>query len=270
MYQAHWGLRDDPFRNSLDPGRFFRSPPYDEALARLHFLIEGAWRFGLVLGPAGIGKSLLTQVFASELKRTPTQVVQVALQGLECNEVLWHLAAGLGLAPGTGDRTASLWRQIMDRLTEFRYQQLPCVIILDDLDRAASQVPELVGRLLHASDAPESRITIVATAQAGEFGRLGRLLDLVDLRIDLAPWTLEETADYLRTAVMQAGCTRSIFHSSAVESIHQLSRGVPRRINQLAELVILAGAANALRQIDAQTVQSVDAELALPAAAAAH
>lgn len=40
MYQAHWGLRESPFRGLLDPKFFYQSPTHEEALARLHFLVE--------------------------------------------------------------------------------------------------------------------------------------------------------------------------------------------------------------------------------------
>ena len=69
MYQSHWGLRESPFRNCLDPQSFYQSPTHEEALARLHFLVEQHRRLGLLLGPAGSGKSLLLEVFAAATRR---------------------------------------------------------------------------------------------------------------------------------------------------------------------------------------------------------
>ena len=59
MYQSHWGLRESPFRDGPDPQSFYQSPTHEEALARLHFLVEQHRRLGLLLGPEGSGKSLL-------------------------------------------------------------------------------------------------------------------------------------------------------------------------------------------------------------------
>ena len=66
MYASHWGLRESPFRNCLDPHCFYQSPTHEEALARLHFLVEQHRRLGLLLGPDGSGKSLLLEVFAAQ------------------------------------------------------------------------------------------------------------------------------------------------------------------------------------------------------------
>ena len=65
MYQQYWGLRESPFRGSLDVAQFFATPNHDEALARLHFLVDGRRRLGLVAGKFGIGKSLLLEFFPS-------------------------------------------------------------------------------------------------------------------------------------------------------------------------------------------------------------
>ena len=70
MYQSHWGLRQSPFRSCLDPQSFYQSPTHDEALARLHFLVDEHRRLGLLMGPAGSGKSLLSwRSFARQLRR---------------------------------------------------------------------------------------------------------------------------------------------------------------------------------------------------------
>ena len=69
MYQTHWGLRETPFRTCLDPRFFYQSPTHEEALARLHFLVEQNRRLGVLLGEPGSGKSLLLEVFAAEGRR---------------------------------------------------------------------------------------------------------------------------------------------------------------------------------------------------------
>lgn len=264
MYQAHWGLRDDPFRNRLDTRRFQRSAVYDEALARLHFLIEGNWRFGLILGPAGVGKSLLAAVFCDELRRQVAQVGRLNLRGVDATETPWRLAVALGLSPAASELPATIWRRISDRLVEHRYQRMPTVLVIDDLDRASASVHEQVARLLASDSAPDARLTLIGTGDASNLPRLGRLLQQVDLRIDLAPWTLEETEAYLTAALERSGCRRPVFTRAAIEKVFELAQGNPRRTNQLAEMSILAGAAAELTQIGADTIEGVEYELGIP------
>lgn len=60
---------------------------------------------------------------------------------------------------------------------------------------------------------------------------------------------------------MQVGCTDLIFSTEALHQLHDLAGGIPRRVAQLANLALLAGAGRELEQIDADTVDSVYHEL---------
>src|SRR4051794_40746625 len=74
MYQAYWGLGESPFRGHLDARYFHQSATQEEALARLHFLVEERRTLGLLLGEAGSGKSQLFEIFAAQLPRFRRQV----------------------------------------------------------------------------------------------------------------------------------------------------------------------------------------------------
>jgi len=99
IYNSHWHLRDAPFRDCHDPRMFFQSPTHDEALARLHFLVEERRRLGLLLGPPGTGKTLLFEVFAGELRKKGLAVACVSLVGIESP----GLTSCLSIARRVGD-----------------------------------------------------------------------------------------------------------------------------------------------------------------------
>ena len=112
MYPSHWGLRESPFRNCLDPRLFYQSPTHDEALARLHFLVEQHRRVGLLLGPDGSGKSFLLEVFAEQLRRSGRPAAKVSLLAIEPAELLWLVALELGLNPEPVQSMTALWRMV--------------------------------------------------------------------------------------------------------------------------------------------------------------
>jgi general secretion pathway protein A len=262
MYHIGWGLRETPFRARLDPRFFYKSPIHDEALARLHFLVDDRRRVGVLMGQTGSGKSLLLNVFAAEMRDLGRPTVTIGLLGVDQAGLLWQLATDLGVAPERDAQTAVLWQAIGDRLTEYRYQQLSTVVLLDDADRAKPDAIALVARLAQYDLSPEARLTIVLAGRQQTMGRLGRtLLELAELRIDLEPWEPADTDRFLRESLSRAGCQKRVFDDSAVERLHELGSGVPRRISHLADLSLLAGAAENLTTIDAETVESVYEEL---------
>jgi type II secretory pathway predicted ATPase ExeA len=260
MYQSHWGLSESPFRGSRDVRYFYQSPVHDEALARLHYLVENHRRAGLLAGPAGSGKSLVLEVLRRQLRRQGTEVARACALGAGERELLWSLADDLRLNPRPDADTFALWRVVADCVTELRYQRRDAVLLVDDVDRGGEDVRRLCQRLTQIDPAPDSRLTLVLTAIDPR--RLGRsLLGLCDLRIELDPWDADETAGYLSASLSHAGRVAPIFDPAASRRIHALAQGIPRRVGQLAELALVAGAGKGLSSIDEDTVESAYREL---------
>jgi len=264
MYQQYWGLSERPFPSRVGLAEFFESPSHEEALARLQFLVEQRYRVGLLLGPSGSGKSLLMNVFAQMLRRSGRKAALLSLMGQDVNGFVTQLALQLAVEPARRPSPEALWQPIVDRIVANRYQRRDTVLLLDDADEAAEPVLARIVRLVECDVSPESRLTAVVAAEKGRPHRLGRrLLDLTELKIEIEPWTTEETAAFLRHALSQAGRDRAIFDNGAVDRLHQLTNGVPRRICQLAELALAAGAGQEKAEIGGETVEAVFEELAI-------
>lgn len=262
MYQRHWGLEESPFASRVNPGSFYESPTHEEALARLDFLVDERRRLGLLMGPAGSGKSLVIGLFARRSRDLGRVAVEIGLVGVEPEEFPVLLAIGLGLNPRPGLSGPAIWRLVGDRIAEFRYQQTPTVLLLDDADGARPAVLTQVTRLAKSESGPDSRLTIVLAGQPTPMGRLGTaLLERADLRIDLEAWERADTAQFIESSLRKAGRSTPVFGGPAVTRLHELAQGIPRRVSQLADLALVAGAGRNLTSIDAETVDSACREL---------
>lgn len=258
MYQAWWGLKRSPFSAHAAGESLAASPVHAEAIARLEFLRDSHSRFGLVLGPAGSGKSAVLHELARRTARTGTVVSSLSAAAAEEDHLLGRLAIDLGVAAGG---PLPLWLRLADRLEELELESLAALVLLDDLDLATAGGLAVVERLLALTAAP---LTIVASVRPERARRLGRrLLDHVALRTDLAPWNEEETRHYLDTTLAAAGRSQPAFDEAAVRRLFELSHGTPRRVNQLAQLALLAGASQQLTRIDAETIDAVEEELSV-------
>lgn len=261
MYQDYWELRHHPFRDG-GAAHYLPTSVHDEALARLQYLIESRHRLGLLLGPPGSGKSLVLEVFAAQLRSGGCQVAHVNLLGRDVQEALWHTAAGWSLNP---DRTAppfELWRLLADRLVENRWQHLPTIALFDDADDASPDVLGQVLRLVHCEPSADTPLTVVLAGATDRLSYLGRrLLELAELRIDLHPWDLVDTEQYVCRSLERAGRAAPAFGNDALVRLHELSQGIARRVGLLAELGLLAAAASGLPLVDAHTIEGVYDEL---------
>lgn len=262
MYQAYWGLAEPPFRGCLDPNSFYQSPTHEEVLARLNFLVEQHRRLGLLIGPSGSGKSLVLEVFARQLRRRGCSVAKLSLLDVEPSEMLSLLATEWELPVGSLQTSPVLWRSLTNRLIEHRYQQLETVVLFDDGDQADPRTLQHVARLVRFAPSPEMRLTIVLAGHQECLAKLGQsLLSLADLRINVEPWQRADTEQYVNTLLSRAGRRTPVFAQRAVDRLHELAHGIPRRVSQLADLSLLAGAGQSLDQIDAQVVEEAYQEL---------
>jgi type II secretory pathway predicted ATPase ExeA len=242
-------------------GPFFRSASYEEALARAHFLVEHRKLLGLFVGESGTGRSSLFVDFAHQLRRIGLQVACLHLYGVSADEMLWQLAASLGINPPADATTGKLWRSITDALAAARFQQQHVVMLLDDVDRAQPKVLTAIMRIAKCDPAAVGNQTLVLGCHSDRITAIGpALLDLATLRIELGSWSADETEQYLR-ASLQA--TEIECASDVGARLYELSAGVPRRAQQLLDLALVATQAQDSHLLENSLLDAVAGQLAV-------
>lgn len=262
MYANYWGLAEIPFRNTLDTRWFYESPVHEEALARLLFLIENHRRCGVLSGPAGTGKSLILELLRREAARGTGEIARVDLFGRSARELLWEVSAELGLCPGHDDGPHRLWRKLHDHVLANRYARAPLVLVLDHLDKGHAECTGVVERLQRLSALGDTGLTLILGVRGERTAALTETLrELSDLRIELAPLDREQTEHYVETLLFKAGASRSFFEPSAFDRLFAETRGIPRALNRLCDLALLAGMADHATTIDDAMVAAASEEL---------
>lgn len=262
MFIGHWGLNEAPFEESLDVLRFEGSAGHEEALARLSFLAEQRRPFGFLLGEEGTGKSLLLAVLADEVRDRQQPAAVIDLLGLNADEMLWQVAVTLDLAPADAAGSRTLWRSISDHLSAMQQARVPTVLIFDHLERAGSGCLSALERLLHLQATCDCWTTFLVSARnADAFRFAGLMSEFSSLRVELPPLDAAETDRYVTARLNAAGCVEHPFDRSASAEIFRQTGGVPRAINRLCELSLLAAIGSGRERVDAAIVRHVAAEL---------
>lgn len=259
---SRWTWNEAPFSTKLDIRRFFLGTTQEEALSRMHFLVDNRRRLGVLTGPAGCGKSMVLEVCAKQLRQQNRRVTKQSLIGLDGAEFLWRLAAGFGANPHVSATPLQLWRSIDDQITANRYQRVSSVLIFDDVEEAETEVLTALARLAQTDQSDDSRLTIILACDPSRTQLLGpRLQELCDLLVELEPWTESETAEFLQESLQAVACSRDLFADDAVKRLYELTEGVPRRVQQIAQLSLVAAVAQDLETVDSDTVSAVFDEL---------
>jgi type II secretory pathway predicted ATPase ExeA len=257
IVQSHWGLRNMPFPDQPDARAFYFADSHDEAFARLHYVVEHGRQACVVEGIEGIGKTLVSRMHSSEVARRGFATGWLNIRGATDDSIREQMANELGL-PWSEEPT---WRRLGQRCQELILERGRLVLTFDDADSAAPDVLEQL-RALFDRQSPGDGLTAILTTRTARCGRLrGRFSELSDLRVELGPWSRDDTAKFLSTSMVRAGGESSAFDSAAVDRVHDRAQGNPREICKLARLTLFAGASDRATAIDGQTVESVAAEL---------
>ena len=94
-----------------------------------------------------------------------------------------------------------------------------------------------------------------------KLGVLAALDQRIGLRYAMPPMTPEETGSYLRHHVKLAGRSDTLFSDDAIALIHQVSRGLPRAVNNLAIQALVAAYAGKKAIVDESSARAAVTEV---------
>ena len=268
MFQDYWGLKGNPFPADPLSTPWFQSAAGQEASARLRFLVDQQRRLAVLVGNPGSGKTWLLASLAAELRDDGKTALRIDLAGLDGPGLLRELASQLDIPPATSDHLTSLRRAVDDGLAVARYQNRGVVLLLDHASLAPADVEAELLRL--AKRASPAGLTLILALCHRGLTRLGwQLQQLIHLRAQLDPWDLLDVNGFISAALAREGRKAPAFDDRALETLTERCEGLPRRLVQLAELSLVAAAAQGLRRVDRQTIEQVDEELLTGAVATA-
>jgi type II secretory pathway predicted ATPase ExeA len=262
MYETYWNLNHNPFSGSSESQFYHESPAHEEALARLQFLVERHRRVGVLTGPTGTGKSLLLRVLLDQSQRGRYQGSLIDATHCDAGELTSRLGQAFGISVEEATSPAALWFMLEDELRGRRAEQAATVLLIDHLDQSDNAACQVLDRLLSICESTRCTMTvIVAAAQIESLPPDSRLLNLCELRISLETLDRESTSEYITDHVAQAGCERELFTAEALGAIYDRTQGVPRAIDRLGDLSLLAGMGESASAIDEALVVRAATEL---------
>jgi len=273
MYSQYWQLKRRPFENTLEPEFFFPSQTHQAALLKLRYLIENQKGAGVLVGPTGAGKTFVTHRLANNLGRQIGPWINLVFPQMSADDLLTDVAIRLGGESVVSDRpTPSVFprgaalRMIERSLDEHASAGRHPVLVIDDThlidDPATLQALEL---LLNFQQPPQRAFSLILLGDRlllSRLARFPRFEERLAVRAMLQTLSPDETARYIQFRLEVSGARTAIFDDEALVEIAELSGGIPRRINRLADLALLVGYADARGELSAADVAAVSDELA--------
>lgn len=266
MYESHFLLSHRPFTPAPNADAYLPTGTLEQARQTLTRCIERGEGPGLVIGPAGTGKSLLCNILAQHF-RGKLQVAHLAGARL-CTRraLLQNILFELKLPYRDMDE-GELRLSLVDHLEPRSGGPEGLLLLVDEAHTLPLRLLEEVRLLTNVVRDGQSRVRLVlaggmALEERLSSPKLESFHQRIAARCYLQSMGRDETIYYVQEQIRRCGASAdSVFTADAQAAIHTATDGIPRLINQLCDHALMLTALGGKRQLDAAGIEEAWADL---------
>jgi general secretion pathway protein A len=265
MYLEYYGLKEAPFNLTPDPRFLFFTHNHREAFDHLVYGIDNRKGFVELTGEVGSGKTTICRaVLAGLTRRVKTSLILNPC--LTESQLLRAILKDFGLNAKGRDRLTNI-----NILNSFLLENLQAgnnvALIIDEAQDLSPAILEQVRLLSNLETDQHKLLQIVLCGQPELRQRLAspdlrQLRQRISVRYHLVPLNEPETGQYIEHRLRMAGWENGqLFANDAMHMIYNYARGIPRLINSVCDISLLAGYVASTTVIDAACVNKAIKQL---------
>ena len=269
MFNDFYGLTGRPFQLTPDPTFYFESLTHRKALSYLSYGLAQSEGFVVITGEVGAGKSTLVAHLMATIDPARLTAAQIVTSKLDGEELVHVVAQAFGLIVDGHDKASALGA-IEAFLHDEARAGRRCLLVVDESQNLEIDALEELRMLSNFQlgahpllqtlllGQPEFRETIQ------EHPQLEQLRQRVIAAHHLEAMELGEVQPYIEHRLKCVGWDGNPkFDQRVFTELFEASGGVPRRINQICNRLMMLGAIDQRNRIDGAMLSQVLEELAL-------
>ena len=267
MFDDFYGFTGRPFQLTPDPAFYFESLSHRKALSYLGYGLAQGEGFVVITGEVGAGKSTLVAHLMGTIDRQRLTAAQIVTSKLDGEEIVHIVARAFGL-PVAGHDKAGALSAIENFLHEQARNGRRSLLVVDEAQNLSIGALEELRMLSNFQLGAQPLLQILLLGQP-EFRTqiqchpaLEQLRQRVIAAHHLDAMVSGEVEPYVMHRLRQVGWNGDpSFDARLFGELYTATGGVPRRINQIANRLLLLGAVERKHQIDGVMLSKVLAEL---------
>ena len=266
MYEAFFGLQSRPFAAGPRPERYFPASAVEAARQVLGRCIERSEGAGLLIGPAGTGKTLLLQVLAMQFRASLEIACLSSGRLTSRKELLQALLFELGL-PYRGLDEGESRLSLIDHLSQTAGNYQGLLLLIDEAHTLPLRLLEELRLITNLVRHGQPRVRLVLAGgpvleERFASPKLEAFNQRLAARCYLEGFERAETMEYVRTQIRLAGGSpEQSFTADALEAVHRATDGIPRLINQVCDHALILAYAGGCRQLGTPAIEEAWADL---------
>jgi type II secretory pathway predicted ATPase ExeA len=253
-----------PFGKDLAAGMLHAHGAHGEAVARISWCISEQ-AIGVISGECGAGKTVAARAAVAALDASRHTVLYLGTPGVGLRGIYGLIVTALGAAPRF--HHAALIPQAQELLAaEASERGKQVVLIIDEahlLDAESLEGVRCLSNMGMDQAAPFCLLllgqpTLRRRLRQGMFAALDQR---VAVRYAINGLSAAETTSYIAHHLALAGRADTLFSDDAIGLIHEVSRGLPRQVNNLAVAALIAAFAANKAIVDESAARVAVAEI---------
>lgn len=265
MYESYFGLTERPFSIAPDPHYLYMSMRHKEAMAHLSYGLSQGGCFIVLTGEVGTGKTTLCRNLLTDLPNN-VDVALILNANLNEAELLQTVCDELKISYSDDLSQKQLLDLINHYLLKTFSENRHTVLIIDEAQLLKRDVLEQIRLLTNLETTKSKLLQIILIGQPELYGLLSRndlrqLAQRVTARYHLGSLQRNEIEEYVNYRLGVAGCKQPLFTRQALNKMHDLTGGIPRKINVLADHSLLATYSQTRAVVDSKIVTKAAKEV---------
>jgi general secretion pathway protein A len=297
MYKEYFGFKTEPFNITPDPDLFYCSDQIDEIIKALEYILDKRRGFIVLTGDVGTGKTILSRTLLNKLANFNTTLILNPFLNEE--EMLYYICKDFGITKDKSKSykhsAIPFFKKLFSKnktekeddeeetnelsinkgelfylLAKFfvkSYKQgKNNLIIVDEAQNLSFEAFEMIRQISNIELDDTKLVQILFVGQPELIDKLNKreyrqLKQRITTVLEMKPLNLTDTINYINFRVQETlHYKKFLFTNSALKLIYKYSKGVPREINQIAELSLTAAFSNNHKMVTKRDVKTAAKE----------
>ena len=234
-------------------------------MAHLSYGLSQGGCFIVLTGEVGTGKTTLCRNLLNDLPEN-VDVALILNANVNETELLQTVCDELKIQYQESLSQKQLLDLINNHLLKTFSENRHTVLIIDEAQLLKRDVLEQIRLLTNLETTKSKLLQIILIGQPELYGLLSRndlrqLAQRVTARYHLGALQRNEIEEYVNYRLSVAGCKQPLFSRQALNKMHDLSGGIPRKINVLADHALLSTYSQNKRVVDSPIVSKAAKEV---------
>ena len=269
MFNDFYGLTGRPFQLTPDPTFYFESLTHRKALSYLSYGLAQGEGFVVITGEVGAGKSTLVAHLMATIDPARLTAAQIVTSKLDGEELVHVVAQAFGLIVDGHDKASALGA-IEAFLHDEARAGRRCLLVVDESQNLEIDALEELRMLSNFQLGAHPLLQTLLLGQPEframiqDHPQLEQLRQRVIAAHHLEAMELGEVQPYIEHRLKCVGWEGNPkFDQRVFTELFEASGGVPRRINQICNRLMMLGAVDQRNRIDGAMLSQVLEELEL-------